>query len=100
MNLYGLSDRERELICGVLRHHAEVTEARIFGSRANGQFRPNSDIDLALCGNIPLLKLASIAGELEELPLPYKFDVETYSTLSYLPLREHIDRFGKTFYSR
>jgi len=100
MNLFGLTEREKELICDVLRRHTAVVEAKIFGSRAKGEFRHNSDIDLALCGNIPSRMLASIAGELEDLPLPYKFDVETYESLAYTPLREHIDRVGKQFYTR
>ena len=61
MNLFGLTEAEQEMIRSVLRCHAEVREAKIFGSRAKGQFHRNSDIDLALSGNIPLLKLASIA---------------------------------------
>jgi uncharacterized protein len=100
MTPFGLSDRERRMICDVLRRHAEVQEAKIFGSRAKGNFRPNSDIDLALSGNIPLVTLASIAGELEDLPLPYFFDVEAYDSIRHEPLREHIDRAGKTFYAR
>ncbi len=100
MNLFGLTEAEQEMIRSVLRCHAEVREAKIFGSRAKGQFHRNSDIDLALSGNIPLLKLASIAGELDELPLPYKFDVETYDSIAYPPLRDHIDREGKKFYSQ
>ncbi|HEY3875718.1 MAG TPA: nucleotidyltransferase domain-containing protein, partial [Candidatus Kapabacteria bacterium] len=71
MSAFGLSSREREMICDVLDRHREVNEVRIFGSRAKGNFRPNSDIDLALSGNISLHTLTAIAGELDELPLPY-----------------------------
>jgi uncharacterized protein len=100
MNRFGLTEFEQELICTVLRCHAEVSEAKIFGSRAKGTSVPSSDIDLALTGNIPFTSLASIAGELDELPLPYKFDVEAYNSIRHQPLREHIDRVGKKFYSR
>ena len=54
MNRFGLTDSERGLVCDVLRRHEEVTAAKIFGSRAKGNFEPNSDIDLALWGNISL----------------------------------------------
>ena len=37
--------------------------------------------------------------ELEDLPLPYMFDVEAYELLRHEPLREHIDRCGSLFYS-
>jgi type I restriction enzyme R subunit len=100
MNRFGLANPEQEMIREVLRRHHEVTEAKIFGSRAKGNSQPNSDIDLALWGNLSLFDLAAIAGELEELPLPYTFDVQAYETISHQPLREHIDRVGQTFYAR
>lgn len=97
---FGLTDHEQELIQSVLRRHEEVAQAKIFGSRAKGEFQPNSDIDLALWGNISTAVLAAIAGELDELPLPYTFDVQAYDAIHYQPLREHIHRVGKMFYSR
>ncbi|MSU63565.1 MAG: nucleotidyltransferase domain-containing protein [Pedosphaera sp.] len=100
MNSFGLTDAERELICGVLRRHPEVAGAKVFGSRAKGSSQPASDIDLALGGNISRNVLNSIAGELDELPLPYTFDVQAYAGIRHQPLREHIDRVGKSFYSR
>jgi len=98
MNQFGLTDSEQELIRGVLRRHAEVIEAKVFGSRAMGRFQPNSDIDLVLWGRISLAMLATIAGELDELPLPYLFDVQVYDAIRHQPLREHIDRVAQRFY--
>ena len=100
MTPFGLTGREQDLICSVLDGYLEVIGAKIFGSRAKGNFRPNSDIDLALWGNISFVTLAAIAGELDELPLPYTFDVEAYDSIRHEPLRKHIDRAGKTFYVR
>ena len=100
MNSFGLTDSEQEMIRAVLRRHTEVTEARIFGSRAKGNFQPNSDIDLALLGNLSVSTIATIVGELDELPLPYTFDVQAYDAIRHPPLREHIDRVGKIFYSQ
>lgn len=100
MNSFGLKDSEQELIRDVLRRHAEVTAAKIFGSRAKGNSQPASDIDLALWGNISTAIVAAIGGELDELPLPYTFDVQAYDAIKHQPLREHIDRVGQTFYAR
>jgi predicted nucleotidyltransferase len=100
MNAFGLKDSERELIRGILRRHPEVAEAKIFGSRAKGNSQPGSDIDLALWGNVSASLVATIAGELDELPLPYAFDVQAYDAINHQPLREHIDRVGQTFYAR
>ena len=100
MNSFGLKDLEQELIREVLRRHSEVAEAKIFGSRAKGNSQPASDIDLALWGNISASLVAAIAGELDELPLPYAFDVQAYDGIKHQPLREHIDRAGQNFYAR
>jgi len=100
MNPFGLTGAEQELIRDVLRRHAEVTEARIFGSRAKGNSQPHSDVDLALWGGISISTLAAIAGELDELPLPYAFDVQAYEAIHHRALREHIDRVGRSFYAR
>lgn len=96
---FGLTDFELELVREVLRCHSAIVEAKIFGSRAKGDFRPNSDVDLALWGNISTPTLAAIAGDLDELPLPYAFDVQVYDAIRHRPLREHIDRIGQKFYA-
>jgi hypothetical protein len=36
--------------------------------------------------------------ELDELPLPYTFDVQAYDSIKHEPLRHHIDEFGKVLY--
>ncbi len=100
MNGFGLTDSEQELIREVLRRHGEVTAAKIFGSRAKGSSQPASDIDLALWGTVSASLVAAIAGELDELPLPYTFDVLAYDAINHQPLREHIDRVGCGFYKR
>ncbi len=96
----GLSEHELELIRGVLRRHPEVELAKLFGSRAKGTSRPNSDVDLALWGRLSALAEARIRGELDELPLPYTFDVQGYESIRHEPLQEHIDRVGRTIYVR
>jgi predicted nucleotidyltransferase len=66
----------------------------LFGSRAKGTATPASDIDLAFEGIDDPLRAEAIASELEELPLPYRFDVKALSSIRYPPLREHIARVG------
>jgi predicted nucleotidyltransferase len=90
----GLSQRELDLIRGLLRRHPEVTGALLFGSRAKGESSPESDIDLALLGISDPLQAEAIASELDELPLPYRFDVKAYEAIQNAPLREHIRRVG------
>jgi len=100
MTLGGLTASEWQLLHGVLRRHPEIEAAILFGSRAKGTERPWSDLDLALVGIGDDLTAAAIAAELDELPLPYRYDVKAYDALSYPPLREHIGRVGIEVYRR
>lgn len=97
---FGLNEREIEPIRDVFRSHPEVREVRIYGSRAMGSHRKESDIDLAVWGELGEREIRAIAGELDELPLPYLFDVERYGAIRHEGLRKHIDTHGRTLYSR
>ena len=89
MNI-GLSDKHIALVIDALKDGG-VRRAVVFGSRAKGNWRDNSDIDIAVFGDIHLPKLSA---RLDDLSMPYKFDVVDYEAISHKPLREHIDRVG------
>lgn len=88
-----LTDRETSLISSVLNQHPEVSQVKLFGSRAKGCHTAASDIDLALWG-VHALQAESIAAELDELPLPYRFDVKAFESIKQHSLRDHIQRRG------
>ena len=93
-----LMPRDLELVCSVLRQHPEIESATLFGSRAKGTHTPRSDVDLVLAGPLGALGAAAIATELEELPLPYRFDVHALAAITHAPLLEHIERVGQVIY--
>ena len=95
---YGLSAQALQLIERVFLGHPEVKRVRIFGSRAMGTHRPGSDIDLALEGEFTQAQLGRIAAELDELPLPYIFDLLSWAKIDHEPLRQHIAQWGQTIY--
>lgn len=95
-----LDEKAWALIREVLRRHPEVSAAVLFGSRAKGMARPESDIDLALEGALTELVAAAIAAELEELPLPYRFDVQALGAIRSPELLAHIARVGRRVYER
>ena len=95
---FGLAPKALELIRQVFRGHPEVREVKIFGSRAMGRFENHSDVDLALWGDVNQNLIARILGELDELPLPYTFDVKAYESIKHEPLKRHIDEVGKILY--
>lgn len=100
MSALGLTPDELALIRAVFRRHPEVESVQLFGSRAKGTHQPWSDVDLALRGVTDPLRAEAIAADLDELPLPYRFDVVAFPTIAHEPLREHIERVGVTVYRR
>ena len=98
---FGLTEKEESAIKGVFDKFPEIREVIIFGSRAMGNFKPASDIDLALKGElIDLNLLGKIKARLEEsIPVPYFFDLINLGTVSHKELKEHIQKHGIIFYT-
>ena len=88
-----------ELLRSVFRRHSEISAVKIFGSRAKGTHTPRSDVDLALWGELNDLQAEQIAAELDELPLPYRYDVQRFEGVQLDPLRDHIERVGIPIYA-
>lgn len=81
--------------------HEEIEKVVIYGSRAKGNYRPNSDIDLTIFGENVTHDLINIVGwELDDLLLPYTFDLSAFNNISQTDLLEHIKRVGIIFYQK
>ena len=93
-----LTAGELELMRTVFRRHPEISIVKLFGSRARGTHSPESDIDLAVWGDVDELSAEAIAAELDELPLPYRYDVKPFAAIRLGSLREHIERVGLPLY--
>ena len=100
MDKFGLPDKTIEAINNLFASFKEIDKVKIFGSRARGDFKRGSDIDLALCGEINEKLLRHITSELDELPTPYKFDVVNYNDIENTALRQNIDNDGKIFFKK
>jgi uncharacterized protein len=98
MNVPVLQPTELESLRSVFRRHPEISEVRLFGSRAKGNARPASDVDLAIWGQVDDRSVEAIAAELDELPLPYHYDVKSFASIKLQALREHIERVGITIF--
>ena len=98
---HGLTAATVAKIHDVLSHHAEVDRAILYGSRAKGNFKPGSDIDLTLAGSELNERIRGrIDEELDDLLLPYKFDLSLFADLTHPDLLEHIRRVGVVFYEK
>lgn len=91
-------DRELSMMRDVFRRHPQVTAAILLGSRAKGTHTERSDVDLAVMGDVTPLEAEAIAGDLEELPLPYRFEVQPVARITYRPRQDHIARVGLCIY--
>lgn len=99
MTTTGLDNSDIKKIQSVFNLHPEIEKAILFGSRAKGNYKPASDIDLTLVGNdLTLTIQQTIENELDDLLLPYKFDISIYHTISSNELLNHIERVGQLFF--
>lgn len=97
---FGLRNSDIDEIGRIMKRFPEVDMALIFGSRAVGNYRHGSDVDIALKGSDVDFEITSkIAGILNgDTLMPYRFDVLDYNGLKNDDLREHIDRVGLPLY--
>lgn len=96
---FGLQPKTIAAVQGVLSRYPQVERAIVYGSRAKGNYRPGSDIDLSLEG--PLLThqtLFRIENELDNLLLPYKIDLSIRHAIQNPDVLNHIARVGQVFY--
>jgi predicted nucleotidyltransferase len=78
-----------------------IEQATLYGSRALGRHRPGSDIDLTLSGaDLDSRTLALLDAALDDLLLPWRFDLSLQASLQSPELIDHIQRVGKVFYRR
>ena len=95
---FGLAEPVIAKIQAVFARFPEVQRAILYGSRAKGNFKPGSDIDLTLHGeSLSQRVLNQIAADLDDLLLPYTFDLSIFDHIENAKLREHIERVGKLF---
>ncbi|MCH7401059.1 nucleotidyltransferase domain-containing protein [Belliella kenyensis] len=99
MESSGLTKEEITDIRDVFSKYPQVEEVLIYGSRAMGNFKPASDIDLSLIGNdIDLSLQTEIEFDLDDLMLPYKFDISIYNRITNPEFIKHINSVGKEIY--
>ncbi|MGY6560805.1 MAG: nucleotidyltransferase domain-containing protein [Luteibaculaceae bacterium] len=95
----GLTKEEMTRIRAVFFKYPQIDKAVLYGSRAMGNYKPASDIDITLMGNrIDLSLLTEIEFDLDDLMLSYKFDITIFDKITNAAFIEHINRVGKEIY--
>lgn len=99
-NNLGFKQDDLSIIVQIISTFPEIKRAVIFGSRAKGNYKAGSDVDIAIwaINNDAILRLSGILND--ETLLPYKFDLLNYDTINNKKLKEHIDRVGIEIYKQ
>ena len=99
---FGLKETTIEKIGAVLAKFPQVEKAVLYGSRAKGNYKNGSDIDLCLYGDkdLTLNVLYKISQEIDDLLMPYTLDLSIFEQLTDPDFIDHIRRVGIVFYER
>lgn len=97
----GLKPETQKKLNSVFMKHPSIQKVVLYGSRAKGNFKVGSDIDLTILDSkMNLTDLLKIQDEIDDLLLPYKVDLSLFHTIDNKDLIEHIQRVGLDLYSR
>ena len=97
----GLTEKEIMTLSELFQQVPTIQKAVLFGSRAMGKHRHNSDVDIVLYGNqLVYADVLRVKVKIEETTLPYMFDVILGSVIQNKNLLEHINRHGIVIYIR
>lgn len=99
---YGLSEQTLQKIHNVFVRYPQVEEVVLYGSRAKGDYKNGSDIDLTLHGGDSLTHtiLSKIANDLDDQLLPYTIDLSIFKNIKNPDMVEQIERIGVIFYKK
>jgi len=97
----GLSQTTLDKLNSVFKQHSAIDSVLIYGSRAKGNYRPGSDIDLTIKGSVlEFAELMQIEDQIDDLFLPYAVDLSQYGQFTNADLIAHIDRVGVVIYNK
>ncbi len=96
---YGIKEEYWNKLESVFRNHKNIEKVILYGSRAKETNRPYSDVDIILVGeNIENREFCNILNEIDDLLLPFIFDISVNYTISNVNLIESINRTGVIIY--
>lgn len=98
---YGLTDKELQTLQAMFAANAHIERVILYGSRAKGNYKPFSDVDIVLKGEeLSRVDVNRLQASIDESSLPYKFDISLFASLKTPELKAHIERVGITIFRR
>ena len=98
--MFGLQQRDIDAINGCFARFPQIERAIVYGSRAKGNYKNGSDIDLTIIGDLDYTGLLKLENQVDDLLLPYTVDISLYHHISNPDLVDHIRRVGVVFYTK
>ena len=97
---FGLKDGDIFSVTEIFKSDPRILGAAVFGSRAKGDYKPYSDVDIVLYGDLNPFDVERVIEELEELPLVYQFDVVAFGLVKNPDFRRHLERVAVSIYEK
>ena len=98
---YGLTDEQWNKIKSVISANPRINRVVLYGSRAKGNYKPFSDVDITLVGDeLTHEDLNRIILDIDDLLLPYQFDISIFHQIKNDTLIDHINRRGIVIYDK
>ena len=98
---FGLPLGTQAKMQAVFARYPQVDEVKLYGSRAKGNFKRGSDIDLTIISQAMNSSiLTALENDLDDLLLPYKIDLSLLAEIDNPDLLADIERTGVEFYRR
>ena len=97
-NRFGLPPDTTLKLKNLFQKYPKIKKVVLYGSRATGKFRDNSDIDISLFApEMNLSECLKIENEIDDLLLPYKVDLSLFHSIDNPALKKHIEDVGIDF---
>lgn len=99
--MFGLTNEDLEKMRTLFARQQEIEQVILYGSRAKGNYKPFSDVDITLVGSTLIRRhLNRLAADINDSSLPYQFDISIFHTLTNEELVKHIKRRGVIIYQK
>jgi predicted nucleotidyltransferase len=97
----GLSETTQEKLVELFKKYSFIDNVILYGSRAKGNFKIGSDIDLTIkSSQMTLNQLLMLENDIDDLYLPYKVDISLFNQIDNSNLIDHIQKVGIEFYKK